>query len=155
YAARAARRSDGLLASVAQETFASIRIVQGLAQEERQVTRFQEQNHTSLQASLEAVRYQSRIAPLVDVLAGTGVALVIWYGARGVTNGRLTTGDVVVFFSYVTNLYSPMRALARLSHGASRAAVGAERVSELMSVEREVSDREDAIAAPRLSGRID
>jgi len=125
-AARAARKSDGLLASVAQETFASIRIVQGLAQEERQGDRFQAQNQTSLSAYLEAVRYQARIAPLVDVLAGAGSALVIWYGARGVASGTLSTGDVVVFFAYVTNLYSPMRAMARLSYAASRATVAAQ-----------------------------
>src|SRR5712692_2759217 len=39
-AARMARRSDGVLASVAQETLSSIRIVQGLAQEQQQDDRF-------------------------------------------------------------------------------------------------------------------
>src|SRR4030088_3160293 len=39
-AARVARTSEGLLASVAQETLSSIRIVQGLAQEEQQSDRF-------------------------------------------------------------------------------------------------------------------
>ena len=154
-ASRATRRSDGLLASVAQETFASIRIVQGLAREDHQQLRFEAQSRTSLESSLEGVRYQARVAPLVDVLAGSGAALVMWYGVLGVSHGRLTPGDVVVFFSYITNLYSPMRAMARLTFAFARASIGAERFAEVMSMRNEVCDHKDATVAPRLRGSIE
>ncbi|MBI3838452.1 MAG: ABC transporter ATP-binding protein [Planctomycetia bacterium] len=153
-AARAARRSDGLLAAVAQESLASIRIVQGLAQEEQQIERFQAQSRSSLQAYLEGIRYQARVAPLVDMLAAMGLAVVMWYGATHVRTGDLTTGDVVVFFAYVTNLYSPMKALSRLSYAFNKASVGAERITEVMSVRTEVFDRPDARPAPRFQGHI-
>jgi len=154
-AARAARTSDSLLASLAQETLASIRIVQGLAQEDRQDERFHVQNLSSLQAYLEGIRYQARVAPLVDVLAALGLALVMWYGATSVRAGLLTTGDMVVFFAYVTNLYSPMRALSKLSYAFNKATIGAERIAEVMRVRHEVSDRRDAEVAPRFEGRIE
>src|SRR5207248_4584099 len=65
-ATRKARASTGLLAALAQETLASIRIVQGLAQEDQIDDRFQVQSENTLQAFLESVRYQARIAPVVD-----------------------------------------------------------------------------------------
>ena len=154
-AARDARASDGLLASVAQETLASIRIVQGLAQEDQQVERFQVQNAGSLRAYLEGIRYQARVAPQVDFLAALGLAIVMWYGATQVLAGVLTTGDVVVFFAYVTNLYSPMRALSRLSSSFARAGVAAERIAEVMRVRSEVVEARGARAAPRFAGRIE
>ena len=154
-ATRAARTSDGLLASLAHETLASIRIVQGLAQEEQQDDRFHVQNLSSSQAYVEGFRYQARIAPLVDLLGATGLAVVMWYGATQVRAGLLTTGDVIVFFAYVTNLYSPMRALAKLSYAFNRASVGAERIAEILRVRREVIDRSDAQPAPRLQGAIE
>ncbi|HKW39754.1 MAG TPA: ABC transporter ATP-binding protein, partial [Gemmatimonadales bacterium] len=154
-AARDARASDGLLASVAQETLASIRIVQGLAQEDQQSERFQVQNAGSLRAYLEGVRYQARVAPQVDFLAALGLAVVMWYGATRVIEGVLTTGDVVVFFAYVTNLYSPMKALARLSSSFARAGVAAERIAEVMRVRSEVAEPRRARAAPRFAGRIE
>src|SRR5207245_7910958 len=58
---------------------------------------------------LEAVRYQARVAPLVDVLAAVGLAIVMWLGATRVLAGVLTTGDLVIFFAYITNLYSPIK----------------------------------------------
>jgi ATP-binding cassette, subfamily B, bacterial len=154
-AARDARASDGLLASVAQETLASIRIVQGLAQEDQQSERFQVQNAGSLRAYLEGIRYQARVAPQVDFLAALGLAVVMWYGATRVLAGVLTTGDVVVFFAYVTNLYSPMKALSRLSSSFARAGVAAERIAEVLRLHSEVAEPPHARAAPRFGGRIE
>lgn len=154
-AAREARTSTGLLASLAQETLASIRIVQGLAREDQQDERFRAQSVSSLEASLAGVRYQARVAPLVDVLAAIGSVVVMWYGATRVLAGVLTTGDVVIFFAYVTNLYSPMKALARVSYMLNKASVGAERIAEIMQVRSEVTDREGARTASRLKGSIE
>ncbi len=154
-AAREARVSTGLLASLAQETLASIRIVQGLAQEEQQNDRFQAQSESSLRFYLEGVGYQARVAPLVDVFAAAGLALVMWFGATHVMQGHLTTGDMVVFFAYVTNLYSPMKALSRLSYVTSKASVGAERIADIMRVRSEVTERPEAREVSRLKGEIE
>lgn len=154
-AARRVRNSDGLLASLTQETLTAIRVVQGLGREDAQERRFEAQNRLSLGASLEGIRYQARIAPLVDILAGVSLCLVMWYGARSVLAGRATTGDVVVFFAYVTNLYAPMRALARLSQSWNRAAIGAERIGDVLEVEQEVKDLPGATPAPPLTGAIE
>lgn len=154
-AARTARISDGLLASVANETLASIRVVQGLAQEQQQDDRFYAQGSNSLAAYLEAVRYQARVAPLVDLLAATGLAIVMWYGVTRVIAGELTTGDVIVFFAYVTNFYAPMRALSRVSVSFNKAVVGAERISDVLDTRTEVSDRKDARPILHPKGRIE
>ncbi len=154
-AARTARTSEGLLASVAQETLSSIRIVQGLAQEEQQSERFQAQNVGSLNAYLESVRYQAAVAPLVDVFAAAGLAIVMWFGATRVLAGELTTGDVVVFFAYVTNLYAPIKALSRLWYSLNRATVGIERIGEVMALAYDVTDHPNARPARVLSGQLE
>ena len=154
-AARVARISTGQLASLASETLSSIKVVQGLAQEQQQDERFHEQNTTSLEAYQEGIRYQARVAPLVDVFSAAGLMIVMWYGATSVMAGELTTGDIVIFFAYVTNLYSPMKSLARLSFALSKASIGAERILEVLSVRREVTDRKDAKFVSRLDGHIE
>jgi ABC-type multidrug transport system fused ATPase/permease subunit len=154
-ATSSARTSDGLLAAVAQETLASIRIVQGLAREDIQDGRFHTFNANSREAYREGIRYQARIAPMVDILAAAGLAIVMYYGATQVRAGLITTGDVVVFFAYVTNLYAPMKALARLSYSFSKASVGAERIAEVLSIRTEVTDRKGARICPPPAGAIE
>ncbi len=154
-ASRQARAGVSQLASLAQETLASIRIVQGLAQEEQQDERFQARSESHDQAYQDIVRYQARVVPLVDVCAAIGIAIVMWYGATRVLAGELTTGDVVLFFAYITNLYNPMKGLARSSYLFSKASVGAERIAEVMSVRSDVMDREGAQAVSGLKGEIE
>ena len=154
-ATRKARATASLMTSLAQETLTSIRIVQGLAQEEHQDERFQVQSENNSQAHLEIVGYQARVAPVVDILAAVGLTIVMWYGATRVLAGALTTGDVVIFFAYVTSSYPPMKALARSSYLFSKASVGAERIAEVMRVRSEVTDRKGARPAPRMKGRIE
>ena len=95
------------------------------------------------------------MAPLVEFLAAVGLAIVMWYGATRVMIGEITTGDLIVFFAYVTNLYAPMKALARLSNSLNKAGVGVERIVDVLNTPREVSDRKDARPAPRLKGEIE
>src|SRR5262249_9752273 len=84
-----------------------------------------------------------------------GLVITMWYGATRVMSGELTTGDVVLFFSYVNKLYSPMSALSGLGSVFNRALVGAERIAEVLLAQNEVS----APAHPRrvgsLTGRIE
>jgi len=154
-ASRRARASTGLLASLAQETLASIRIVQGLAQEEQQSERFQARSEGHHQAFLDVVRYQARMMPLVDVCAAVALTLVMWYGATRVLAGELTTGDVILFFAYVTNLHAPMKGLARSSYLFSKASVGAERIAEVMGARSDVADRPGARTVSGLKGEIE
>lgn len=154
-ASRRARNSTGQLASLAQETLSSIRIVQGLAQEDQQDGRFAIHSIASLQAYRQGVRYQAAVAPVVDALAALGLCLVMWFGATRVLAGSLTTGDIVIFFAYVTNLYSPMRALSKSANSCTRAMVGAERIVEVLNTS---SDVVEPRAAPRLkvsAGKIE
>jgi len=154
-ATRKARASTGLLASLAQETLASIRIVQGLAQEDQIDERFQVQSESSLQAFLESMRYQARIAPVVDFCAAIGLTMVMWYGARSVLAGHITTGDVVIFFAYVNNFYSPMKAITRSTNTFTKASIGAERIVEVLQHRSDVRDRKRARPAPKFKGAIE
>jgi len=151
---RQARKSTGMMAALAHEALASIRIVQGLAQEDQLDERFEAKSESYLQAYLETVRYQARVGPLADLVASLGMAIVIWYGATRVLSGKLTTGDVVIFFAYVTNFYRPLRSLGRSSYLFNRASVGAERIVEVMNVQSELAERKNARPAPRLRGEI-
>ncbi len=154
-ATRKARASTGLLASLAQETLASIRIVQGLAQEDQIDERFQVQSESSLQAFLESMRYQAQIAPVVDFCSAIGLTMVMWYGARSVLAGHITTGDVVIFFAYVNNFYSPMKAITRSTNTFTKASIGAERIVEVLQHRSDVRDRKRARPAPKFKGAIE
>lgn len=159
---RIARDHDGVLASLAQESLSAIQMVKGMGQEDRQDRKFSAQGERSLNEYLSRVKFQARMAPIVDVLAAIGTALVLFFGAKCVLDGSLSVGnekmslgDILVFFTYVTNFFSPMRAMARQAGAFAKAFAGAERVAEVLQSKIDVVDAPDAVDAPPFKGEIE
>src|SRR5688572_2105879 len=153
--ARAARASNGQLASVALETLTSIRIVQGLSQEPQQQERFQTHNRRSLEAYQQGIEHQARMAPVVDLLEATGLALLMGFGALQVMKGAASVGDMVVFFAYLNKLYTPMKSLSKVTVVLGKARAATERICALRDAKPEVADRPGAAAAPRFAGAVE
>jgi subfamily B ATP-binding cassette protein MsbA len=153
-AARLARRKEGELTAVAQETFASMRLVQAFSREEYEDERFRRQNEASLAASLQSNTLQAQFTPLVELVVAFGTALLAFAGAERVLHGQLTAGGLLVFLTYLGLMYGPMRQLSKLSSVISKAAASAERVSEILHTTPDVTDRPDALAVRGVSGHV-
>jgi ATP-binding cassette, subfamily B, bacterial len=153
-ATRAVKRKESELASVVQESIASVRVVKAFAREDFEESRLDRQSQENVELSLRARSMKARLPPLVDVLVAVGTCLVLWDGVRLVLEGSLTTGALLVFILYLGKMYKPMKDLAKTADTVSKAAVGFERIGEILSIERQVRDYPNARPAPRLKGGI-
>jgi ATP-binding cassette, subfamily B, bacterial len=80
---------------------------------------------------------------------------VLWYGARLVITGALTSGALLVFLLYLGKMYKPMRDLSKMSDTISKASVGWERIREVLETETQVRNIRGARPAPRFKGKIE
>jgi len=80
---------------------------------------------------------------------------VLWYGGALVVGGTLSAGSLVVFIWYLGKMYKPMEDFAKMTDAFTKAAVGYERVREVMETPPMVFDRPDAKHAPPLQGEIE
>ena len=67
----------------------------------------------------------------------------------------MTPGDLLVFATYITSIYKPIRHITKLSTKFSRASVSIERLATLLNIEPEIQDQPDAIAVDNLRGKIE
>jgi ATP-binding cassette subfamily B protein len=154
-ASRRARKADGQVAAAASEGLNAIHLVQAFTLEKHQVDRFAGLTSSSLAAGLEAVRLQARFGPIVDATSALSTVVVLGFGAERVLDGRMSVGVLLVFLSYLSSLYKPVKALSRLSVTLSRGLASAERVHDVMSEQPDVTDCPGALPANRLRGRIE
>jgi ATP-binding cassette, subfamily B, bacterial len=154
-AARAVKKQESELASVVQESIASVRVVKAFGREDLEEERLDHESRENVAVSLRARAVKARLAPLVDIVVAVGTALVLLVGARLVLQGELTAGALLVFILYLGKMYKPMKDLSKQTDTLSKAAIGFERVAEILSVESQVRDLPGAKAAPALAGRID
>ena len=154
-AAREVRKKEGEIVSVIQEVLSSIRVVKAFAREEYEQRRLEEESLEAVEIALRARSLKAKLAPLVDMIVATGTCLVLRFGARMVLDDSLSTGSLVVFILYLKKMYKPMQDLSKMTDAYSKAAVGFERIHEILETEGEVKDLPGAWTAGRLKGDIE
>lgn len=154
-ASRAVRQKEGEVVSVAQEVFTSIRVVKAFAREDYEQQRFEQQSMETVETALKARNLKAKLVPLVQVTVAAGTSLVLWYGVRLVMTGAITAGSLLVFLLYLGKMYKPMRELSKMTDTVSKAAVGFERIGEVLETEHDVPDLPGARLAPGFKGAIE
>lgn len=154
-ASRAMRRQEGEVVSVLEEVLSSIRVVKAFAREDFEQKRFERESRESVEKALLARNFKAKLPPLVEVIVAAGTCLVLWYGARLVLTGDLSSGELLVFLLYLGKMYKPMRELSKMTDTISKASVGWERIREVLEGEMQVRDMRGARRAPRFKGQIE
>ncbi len=148
------RRKEGKVASRISEVMTSISLVQAFGREEYEKERFETESGQTLEESIQTARMEAAATRAVEIISAVGVWAVVLFGSLQALKGQMTPGDVLVFISYLHNMYKPIRNLTRLSTKFTKAMVSAERISEILEIEPEIQDLPDAIEASGLKGEI-
>ena len=153
-AQREAQVNEGLATSAAQQTLVALPVVQAFGTQALESDRYAALAGNGLAASRRAVIMQARFTPLVTAIMTLATALVMLFGAREVTRGRLTAGDLLVFSAYFRGMYSPTRQLAKLAGTLGRGQASAERIAEILATQDHVRQRPDPVRPRRVRGEI-
>lgn len=143
------------LTAILQESLSGIRIVKAFTMEEHEVKRFAKENETSFRATMKSVRATSILNPTVELLFIIGLAVVLWYGGSEVIHGHLTTGSLVAFFAYILMAISPLTGITHNLNSIQQALAAADRVFETLDYEADIQDAPNAVAIPKIKGKIE
>ena len=151
---REQRKHEGLMATRLNEVLSSIALVQAFGRHTYEEDRFSREIEANYESGMRTTRTTGAIVKAIAVISAAGTAITVLLGAHEVLVGRLTPGELLVFITYVTSLYKPVRDLGRLSAKFSRASVSAQRVAEILDHEPDIADAPDALELKRPAGEI-
>jgi ATP-binding cassette subfamily B protein len=151
---RRKREKESEVASLVQETVTSKEVVRAFTREEEERKRFAEETGESLDATLEATRVSKGFGRMVDVFTAIGTAMVVYVGAIRALAGYVTPGALIVFVSYLRDLYRPVGGFSELMIDFSGSLVCGERVADLLEAKVSVTDAPDAVDAPPFRGEV-
>jgi ABC-type multidrug transport system fused ATPase/permease subunit len=154
-ASREKRRRSGSISSVAEESLSNAALVQAYGQEQAEVERFHRENEGGYHAEMASVRLKALYTPLIDLIELSGALLVIGLGTWELAQGHLTLGGLLVFMTFLTQLYSPVRGMSRLVNRIHAASAAAERIIEMLDQEPSVAESSDAVELGRADGRLE
>ena len=144
---RASRDADAAVASEATEVLRNVRVVQAFTREREAAGSFSGRSRGAVGAALAAMDLEARWSPIADLLLAAGGGLVLWLGVTAVTSGRMTLGTLLVVLAYLSSLYGPIRALARLARTLARGAASRERILEVLDSGEVVPEAADPLPA--------
>jgi ATP-binding cassette subfamily B multidrug efflux pump len=145
------------LSAVAQEAFSGVRVVRAYRQESDQIARFARSNEEFVRRNRRLIAVQGFFFPTMTFFLGLGSLVIIWYGSREVIAGRLTLGQFVAFFGYLTLLGWPMIAFGWVTNMIQRGMASWKRMLEVLntvpSIADPVGDPERVALRPELAPR--
>jgi ATP-binding cassette, subfamily B, bacterial len=153
-AATEVRNTESRVYSLVQWAMSSIKVVQAFTKEEEEHRRFMGASQESLRATLRLYSWQTLYSGAVNVVIAGGTALVIYAGARAVMSGTLSVGQLIVFISYLAQLYAPINQITQSWGLIAGARVGARRVFEVLDTEADLKDGSRSFASEGARGEV-
>src|ERR1041384_1451405 len=145
------KKQEGRVASRMSEVLSAIPLVQAFAREGLEVERFDAATAETLRESIRVARLEAAATRSSELITAVGTAVAMLFGALQVVHHHMLPGELVLIVSYLTNMYKPLRSLAKLSTDLSKAMASADRVAEVLAIEPEIQDKPDAIEAVGLN----
>lgn len=124
-----------------QDALSGIRETMGFNRQPYEQSRFQDMSQHYGQANLKAMYLWSIYSPGMVFIGSVGTVLIVWYGAGEVMAGRLTTGELVMFLSYLVLFYTPVNQIHSVNHMLQHALAASERVFEVLDAKPAVPDQ--------------
>ena len=130
--------------AMAGEILNAMPTVQSYTQEQREITRFSKSADISFTTALKRVRVRAMLTMLmVTAVLGT-IIFVLWIGARQVSAGSMTGGELASFVLYAMMVAGAVGTMAEVWGDTMRAAGATERLLELLHADVSIKEPTNA-----------
>jgi ATP-binding cassette subfamily B protein len=153
-ASREQRRRSGSVTAVAEESLGNVALVQAYDRHAAVTERFHRENVGRFTAEMAATRLRAVFGPLTELLEVAGVVLVMGVGVWALQHDQITLGGLLVFLTYLSRLYSPIRGAGRLSNTVYAASASAERIIDLLGRQPDIGDPAQPRSLRTARGRV-
>ncbi|WP_338537380.1 ABC transporter ATP-binding protein [Helicovermis profundi] len=154
YAFRNVRKKNAEINSKIENSISGIRISKSFANRDYEIDRFDEFNTEYKNSKNNAYRAMGIFSSGTHFLADLLSVIVISVGGIFVYKGIINYGDLVAYLLYTSFFIRPIRRLIQFTQQYQSGMAGFERFIEIMDLETETIDNDDAIEVDTLKGDI-
>jgi len=151
---RDVRKKLAVINSNISESVSGISVIQSFVQEKRKEKEFSQINKDYYLSTFRMIKVFAVFRPMIDLIYSIGVALLIWFGGRGIISAVVSFGTFVVFISYLERLFNPIRQLSEYFNVMQSAMAAGERVYNILKNNEKIPDP-IIPEYPELKGKIE
>ncbi len=152
--AKEARSQEGEMMNLTMETLGAIREVKAFGREKQQLAQFASHDRIRVRSALRSIRWEASFSPIIDFIQAASTAAVLWYGIAQIMVGRFSVGAMLVFLSYLKDMYSPLRKFSKLAVDLQKAAVSGDRLGKVLDANVGITDAPNARQIATVQGSV-
>lgn len=149
------RSTCGELNAKVEDSLLGIRVVKSFANEDIENQKFEEGNKSFYNVKAKAYKYMGAFSTTTRVFDGIMYIVVVMLGAIFMIKGYIKPGDYVAYILYVATLIASVRRIIEFMEQFQRGMTGIERFAEIMEIEPDITDAEQAVELKDVNGDIE
>jgi ATP-binding cassette subfamily B protein len=154
----ALRRSHDRIGDInaqVEDTLAGIRVVQSFTNEEIEKGKFTYENNRFLDSRSDSYKSEAYFTAGMITFSQLLIIAIIVFGGISILNSSLGLADLITFVLYVGILMEPIQRFANFTRLYQEGIAGFERFMEIMEVEPDIQDAEDAMELTHVQGNVE
>jgi ABC-type bacteriocin/lantibiotic exporter with double-glycine peptidase domain len=150
---KARQKSLAKTNTVVEETLQNIQTVKAFTNESLEYGRYKSEMGNVVDTSLKLARHRGAFASFIIIVLFGAIFFILWFGARMVQQGEMTSGELISFIVYTAIIGGAIGSLGNFYTEVIAALGGTERIREILNESTEV--RVPAhVNRPKVEGHI-
>jgi ATP-binding cassette subfamily B protein len=139
---------------VMREQLSGIRVIRAFAREPLERGRFAKASQDLSDTALSVGRWQALMLPVTTLVINVSSVALIWFGGKRIDDGEMQVGSLIAFLSYFMQILMAVLLVTIILVLLPRAAVCAERITEVLSTVPAITSPEHPLRPEKVSGEI-
>nr|WP_311565793.1 ABC transporter ATP-binding protein [Peptoniphilus grossensis] len=144
----------GHLNSSIEDSLLGIKVVKSFANEDVEREKFTEENNKFLGIKKRYYRSMAGFNTINRIFDGLMYLILIASGGYFLMKGEIGPEDLIVYVMFIQSLLATVRRIIEFTEQFQKGMTGIERFAEIMAIEPDIKDKEDALEIKNVRGEI-
>ena len=131
--------------SIIQENLTAIRVVKSFNRQRHEEKRFKERNDSLMDTALKAISLIVFLMPVLNIVVYSTIIAVLWFGGKQVVAGSMSTGELLSFITYITQILMSLMMISFFFMQLLRGSASVKRISEVLETESEIEEASNPV----------
>lgn len=124
-----------------RENIVGVRVIRAFCKEKSEIENFNKNNENLTSIQKFAGTISALMNPITYTIVNFAIIIIIWVGGISVNSGRISTGQVVALYNYMSQILIELIKLASLIITITKSVASANRISEVFEIHSSMEDK--------------
>lgn len=130
------------VALVLSENLSGVRVIRAFAKRQAEKKRFREASDDITATAIRVGRVSALLSPVTTLVVNAAIIAVLWVGGIHIHAGTLSSGEIIAFINYATQILLALIVVSNLIILFTKAASSAARINEVLDTTASVTNPE-------------